>query len=263
MKTTSKIFAAFAVLAVMAIGTGFAVNVIGAIVNATTGFQYNGTAPSNHVLCGNGTTYVDAPNCGTVASPFYQIVQTGGTSFIQRFFLNFDSNFAPADSNPSTTVHLASTITSNTSGNAATATNANAVGGVALSGLCQTGGTGCPPTIGSVTCNSNGCYRQSTDGFYEMWGVSGSFPTGAAASTVFVTFPHAFTTTANLSFVVSADACAQGPCSTGAKNPISVSGNGDLSVSGFTAVAIGVVPTGGGGTSLVGTIHAHWHAFGQ
>lgn len=44
-------------------------------VNSNTGYQLNSAAPSNHVLCGNGTNYVDATTCG---------VNTGVTSFKTR-----------------------------------------------------------------------------------------------------------------------------------------------------------------------------------
>lgn len=130
-----------------------------ASVDATLGYTVGGAAPNNQMLCGNGTRAVFQPACGTVSVPFYQTIQLNGGSLPQRFILNFDSNFSVSDTSPSTTVHLASTISVDTSGNAATATNAvnaanatnatnatnaNAVGGVPLSGLCQTSGTGCP-----------------------------------------------------------------------------------------------------------------------
>lgn len=35
------------------------------VVNATTGFQISGTAPSGHCLLGNGTDYVDSASCGS------------------------------------------------------------------------------------------------------------------------------------------------------------------------------------------------------
>lgn len=264
MKATSRILAGFALLAVIGITAGFAVNINGAIVNALTGFQFNGAAPNNHMLCGNGTNYVDAAACGTFTNPNYQVINIGGVGGLpQHQILNFTNNFLGTDTNPSTTIDLATTITSNTAGNAATATNANAVGGVAITGLCQTSGTGCPTTDGAPSCNGNGCFRTLAGGvFMEEWGVSTAVTTGAAANNVTITFPHAFSSTANLSVVMSADACAQSPCSSGAKNPIAVSGNGDLSTSGITASFTGVIPTGGGGVSLAGAIHAHWHAYG-
>jgi hypothetical protein len=42
-----------------------------ATVNATTGFQVNGSAASNHCLLGNGTDYVDSANCAPLASPTF------------------------------------------------------------------------------------------------------------------------------------------------------------------------------------------------
>jgi hypothetical protein len=44
-------------------------------INSNTGYQLNSAAPNNHVLCGNGTNYVDATTCG---------VNTGVTSFNTR-----------------------------------------------------------------------------------------------------------------------------------------------------------------------------------
>lgn len=119
-------------------------------------------------------------------------------------------------------------------------------------------------TATSRVCNANGCYRIDSDGTIEEWGVSSAVPTGADANTVTVTFPHAFTTTSNLSYVAWADSCATTPCNTTNKNPLSVSGDG----SGVTTTSVvnfvaGVVPTGGGGVSLGSTIHIHWQAKGQ
>jgi hypothetical protein len=42
-----------------------------AVFNATTGFQINGAAPSNHCLLGNATNYVDSANCAPLASPTF------------------------------------------------------------------------------------------------------------------------------------------------------------------------------------------------
>jgi hypothetical protein len=148
MKATNKILAGFALLAVIGMTAGFAVNIFGAKVDASTGYTFNGAAPSGHVLCGNGTLYVDAATCGT--APSYQVVQANGTPLTQRGILNFDTNFAPLDTPPATTVRLAATISVNTSGNAATATDSGAVGGVALSGLCQGSGVGCPRVSGTL-----------------------------------------------------------------------------------------------------------------
>jgi hypothetical protein len=39
-------------------------NYFGGVVNSIAGFQFNSAAPNNHVLCGNGTAYVDSATCG-------------------------------------------------------------------------------------------------------------------------------------------------------------------------------------------------------
>lgn len=53
-----------------------AVNGIFANVNATVGYQFNGAAPSNHILLGNGSQYVDAT---TLPSAAFPAVGTAGT----------------------------------------------------------------------------------------------------------------------------------------------------------------------------------------
>jgi hypothetical protein len=51
-----------------------------ATVNATTGFQVNGSAASNHCLLGNGTDYVDSANCAPLASPTFTGTPTAPTA---------------------------------------------------------------------------------------------------------------------------------------------------------------------------------------
>lgn len=80
-------------------------------INAQTGFQVAGAAPLNHILVGNGTSYVDSSvlPAGLI---HYQTVQQGGVSYNQRSRLNFiNGSFALADDsgNDSTDVDLAST----------------------------------------------------------------------------------------------------------------------------------------------------------
>jgi hypothetical protein len=154
------------------------VNVNGATVNASQGYQMAGAAPDGHTLCGNGARYVDAASCG--ASAFYQFVQANGTNLTQRATLNFDSNFSPVDASPVTLVHLASTIT-------ATAANANAVGGVALAGLCQSGGTGCP---GATFTGTSG-YQKLPSGLILEWivGAQQSDVSGSSNPTEVLTMP--------------------------------------------------------------------------
>jgi hypothetical protein len=57
------------------------------ILNAG-GFQYQGAAPSGHVLVGNGTSYVDSATIPS-SSANYQIVEQAGTPLTQRNKINF------------------------------------------------------------------------------------------------------------------------------------------------------------------------------
>lgn len=109
------------------------------------------------------------------------------------------------------------------------------------------------------TCNSNGCYRISSDGTLEEWGVSSAVTLGADQNVVFVTFPLALTTTTNASLQAWPDNCIDTCGGTTPKNPIAFSGTGDFSTTGATMSFTGVVPTGGGGSIISVTIHAHWH----
>ena len=73
-------------------GTGAA-----AEINAAAGYLYNGTAPLNHLLLGNGTAYVDAASIpysivtgGPSINTYYQFVTTGktaGSALPQQFYL--------------------------------------------------------------------------------------------------------------------------------------------------------------------------------
>lgn len=152
-KATNKILAGFAALALIAMTAGFAVNINGAIVNALTGFQFNGAAPNGHVLCGNGSLYVDAASCGAAAN--YQTMQSNSTPLTQRGILNFDTNFALADTSPSTTVHLASSIGVNAAtATALAATPAQCTGGSFATGIAANGAANCtviPGANGSLT----------------------------------------------------------------------------------------------------------------
>jgi hypothetical protein len=134
------------------------VNVIGANVNSTQGYQYQGQAPSNHVLCGNGTHYVDAASCGQAQTVFYQTVQGNGTSLSQESILNFDSNFVVSNTNPSTSVHLASTISVNAAtathvGSADSATNATNASHASTADSATTAGTASALASTPSQCN--------------------------------------------------------------------------------------------------------------
>lgn len=165
MKTINK-KTLLALMLVVCVSVAFAaVNVKGLIVDALTGYTVGGAAANNTVICGNGTVGTYQGSCG---------------------------------------IAVASATTSTTATTATTATNANAVGGVALSGLCQTGGTGCPSsTVPSQTCNANGCYLKFPDGTIQAWGQSAAAVSGGSAQRLAVTFPTPFTTTTNLTVTVS------------------------------------------------------------
>ena len=72
-------------------------------VNASTGFRISSAAPSNHILVGNGTNYVDSATLPSSALPtatlYYQTVDLSGAAQTQRLALNFNSAlFTAADS---------------------------------------------------------------------------------------------------------------------------------------------------------------------
>lgn len=127
--------------------------------------------------------------------------------------------------------------------------------------ISVTGGSDSP-----TTCNANGCFYTKADGTKVEWGVSSAVPTGADQNVVVVTFPLAFSSTTSpmpLSFVAFADNCSDTCGSVSPKNPIAVSGTGNLSTFGATVSFTGVTPVGGGGSTLNTTIHARWQAIGK
>jgi hypothetical protein len=82
---------------------GWGVDAHNGAINADFGYLFAGAAPSNHVLLGNGSNYVDSatiPWAIISGSPtlFYQTVDANGTAQTQRPALNFDSTLSTADS---------------------------------------------------------------------------------------------------------------------------------------------------------------------
>lgn len=72
-------------------------------INAQGGYLYDGAAPNNHVLLGDGTAYVDSatiPYSILSGAPglFYQTVDANAVAQTQRPALNFSSRFAVTDS---------------------------------------------------------------------------------------------------------------------------------------------------------------------
>lgn len=80
MKNKSWLLVLVAVLAPLMMG--FALNGVFAnvtasgFINSVNGYQFNGTAPSNHILLGNATNYIDAATLPSAALP---TVGTAGT----------------------------------------------------------------------------------------------------------------------------------------------------------------------------------------
>lgn len=92
-----KLFAACAVLAAVAMAAGFAVNINGNVINAFTGFQVAAAAPSGHVLCGNGTNYIDCSAAPTATALATTPVQCGGgTPLATGIAANGDANCTSA-----------------------------------------------------------------------------------------------------------------------------------------------------------------------
>lgn len=244
MKAMIKIVLVVAALSNFALAQ---VNVNGANINATLGYQVNGAAPNNYVLCGNGTRGVYQVTCG---------VTTGLTSFQGR--TTSAAVLTAAD------VNGVGAITNSTSGNAATATtasNSNAVGGVALSGLCQTGGAGCPSLSPSRTCNTHGCYVIAADGTITAWGNSAGTVGGDSAERLTITFPVSFSTTSNLSLTTSP---VGEPSGDGNPHPQDCHISSGPSTTGATAViAISTQVSGSGYANLVAGEVCAWHATGN
>lgn len=228
------------------------VPVTGSTVNAQTGFQYQGAAPSNQMLCGNGSLFLPSATCGAAAN--YQTLQSGGIVLPQRLSINFSSTyFALADDsgNNRTTVTLQGTLPVSVTG------NAGSVGGVALSGLCQTGGTGCPIT--SRACNANGCYILYPDGTIHAWGNSAFASTGGSAQTLSITFPVSFTSTSNVHINVSG---IGEPAGDGNPHPLDCH-VASFTTSGATAViAISTQVSGSGYDHILSSEYCSWMADG-
>lgn len=163
-------------------------------INASGGYLYNGAAPLNHVLLGNGSAYVDSPTIpysviSGAPTAYYQTVAANGSAQTQRPTLNFAPRFSVSDSGSpaQTTVDLANVGTAGTYGNPSSIT-LNAFGQI----TAVTSGGGITPT--PRTCVSNatmsGCYSISADGTIEQWA------TGTASFTdrgqTFVTWPIPF-----------------------------------------------------------------------
>lgn len=135
--------------------------------NWSTGIAANGNAncaqPAYSNISGTPTIY-------------YQTMQSNTAAQTQRSNLNFSTNFALADSagSNSTTVDLATTITANTSGNAATATALAAAPGNCSAGFAP---QGIAASGGAQSCTQYMPYGTANQAI-----ISGNYPTTTTAS---------------------------------------------------------------------------------
>jgi hypothetical protein len=160
--------------------------------NATNGFQFNGTATTNHVLLGNGTNYVDS------ATIPYSVISGGGpfagsgvpcaTSTTVSTVCTSPQIVAALNSSPSTVLATVLLPTTGTPGTyiSPVSITTDAYGRVtaAVSG----GGT----TPVSRTCGANGCYKIFADGTIEEWGTVTAPTAGGSVQTATITYPYAF-----------------------------------------------------------------------
>jgi hypothetical protein len=157
-------------------------------VNAANGYLFNGAAPLNHILLGNGSYYADSATIPLSAisglNLFYQTIAFGGTAQTQRPTLNFSSRFLLTDSaSPaSTTIDLnapgtgnyVATMTANPGASINCATFDGAGNIVPSSGTCSVGAsyqilirkafTSC--VLGDDAGAGSGCFGM------QIWGVT-------------------------------------------------------------------------------------------
>jgi hypothetical protein len=139
---------------------GWPVDVENGAINASGGFLFNGTAPLNHILLGNGTAYVDSVTVPSSALTglFYQTIQNAGTALPQEPTLDFVAPLSAGDdpsdhrtdvalsnsgvtagtyTNPTITVSAQGTVTS--AGNGASIPVTKTL--IITTGICTTAGT--------------------------------------------------------------------------------------------------------------------------
>lgn len=163
----------------------WAIDVASGQINSN-GFLYNGLAPTNHILLGNGQYYVDSAtfpwgSLSGIPVFYYQTVEANGTAQTQRTALNFNSTLAVTDSaSPAqTNVGLPAIGTSGSYTCATVTFDAQGRETAANSNTCAP-----PPFTGT----SN--YQTLSSGLILEWGVTSAFDTGPLTVTLPFTLPH-------------------------------------------------------------------------
>jgi len=147
---------------------GWPIDVENGAINASGGYLYDGAAPLNHVLLGNGTAYVDSatlPYSILSGAPtlFYQTLKANGTAQTQEPALNFSADFDLSDSASPAQTSVALHPTGVTAGSytcASVTFDANGRATAASTGTCATvtqsthkGSASCSPAGSSyATC---------------------------------------------------------------------------------------------------------------
>jgi hypothetical protein len=218
------------------------------LINSVGGYLVNGITPTTGFCLGSDGVAYDTPIA--CSASFYQTIQFNGVPVAQQPILNFLTPLTVTAAGGKTNIGVATTgselllVTAAAAGSPGSIAVWDSFGGI-------TGST----TSVNRTCNSNGCYRIELDGTIEQWGVA----TGCGGGTldecnVSVVFPTSFTTTSNLSIVVT-------EVGGGANNY--TAGLGAFTTGGFQVMYGAYVLVGGTGTNLPGSQTATWFAVGR
>lgn len=251
----------------LGVGTGtpaFPIDVENGAINASGGFIYNGGAGVTPGQCLAADTdqfhtfRISIP-CATVTPPtlFYQRILNGFSTLPQEARLNFAAGQFTVTDSPGST---ATVVNMTTVGAAGTYTSPSSITFDAFGRETAVVASSAVNTTCTGTTPPWGCYRIEADGTITEWGVGAAFATGSDQQAVTITFPLAFANTNNLEFDALPDNCVDACSGSTPKSPTTMTPTGPASTTGITLVLTGVVPTGGGGSTINNTVHAHWHA---
>jgi hypothetical protein len=181
------------------IGTGtpgWPLDVENGLGNFQTGFLIGGVAPTSGYCAGSsdGVSIDSYIACITsVGSIYYQTVESVGTPATQRPAIDFNALFQVLDSSSpaKTRIGLVTTGTESHLVTAATSgSSGDCVKWISTGGIGDTGSP-CSTFLITRTCNSNGCYQQTSDGTYTEWTISTALNNNTPTT---VTLPHSIPT---------------------------------------------------------------------